>query len=40
MRKGRVRGVTSQTEDELDTQNVTEGKAMSLGAAHRLIEMG
>ena len=40
MRKGGVRGVTSQMENELDTQNGIEVEAMSLGVAHRLIEMG
>lgn len=40
MRKGRVRGVMSQKENESDTQNQTEVKATNLRAAHRLIEMG
>ena len=40
MRKGRIRGLACQVENELDTQNGIEVKAMSLGAAHRLIEMG
>lgn len=37
--KGRVRSVTSQTQDS-DTQNGIRVKVMSLGDAHRLIEMG
>lgn len=40
MRKSRVRGVTSQMENESDTQNGREEKATSLGVAHRLIEKG
>ena len=39
MRKGRVRRGASQPENELETQNGIEVKAMSLRATHRLIEM-
>lgn len=35
MRKGEVRGVTSQTQNNLDTQNGIEVKVTSLGAAQR-----
>ena len=40
MKKGRVRGVASQAENELDIQNGIEVKVTSLRASHRLTEMG
>ena len=40
MRKGRVKGVASQTQKQLNTLNRIKVKATHLRAAHRLLEMG